>query len=69
MVIAEQTEATETGLDVAIKVDDGTPEGRVVAWTYNMEIGRKIADAMSNFNRDGNGDIACQKCGKPCCYP
>jgi hypothetical protein len=51
MVTIEQTEKTETGLDVAIKAEDG----RILAWTYSIEIGNTIAEALNNVWKKADG--------------
>ena len=47
MVTFEQTEKVSTGLDVAIKGD----QGNVIAWTYSEDMARTIVDALNNFKR------------------
>lgn len=58
MVTFEQTENTDTGLDVAIKSEDG----RILAWTYSLDLGRQIAWAMNNVWSDSEGAARCSSC-------
>ena len=46
MIYIEQTEKTETGLDVAIKAE----YGGVLAWAYTEETAQLIADALNVYD-------------------
>jgi len=58
MTTYEQTEKVETGLDVAIKAEDG----RVLAWTYSEEMAEVICDSLNNFWRKSGGEPRCAGC-------
>lgn len=60
MVTVEQTEKVETGLDVAIKSEDG----RVLAWCYSEDMAKIIVDGMNNYWRNGFGHSECSGCQK-----
>jgi len=44
MVTFEQTEKVETGLDVAIKAEDG----RIIAWAYDIQMASEICHNLNN---------------------
>ena len=58
MITYEQTEKVETGLDVAIKSEDG----RVIAWAYSEDMAKVICDGMNNFWRKSGGEPRCSGC-------
>lgn len=57
-VTFEQTEKVETGLDVAIKAEDG----RVIAWAYNIKMASEICYRLNNAWRKSDGSIRCATC-------
>ena len=58
MTTYEQTEKVETGLDVAIRAEDG----RVIAWAYSEEMAKAICDGLNNFWRKSDGEPRCAGC-------
>ncbi len=48
MTTYEQTEEVETGLDVAIKAEDG----RIIAWAYSERMAKVICDALNYSERE-----------------
>ena len=58
MVTVEQTEQTETGLDVRVVA----PHGATLAWCYTTSAAQGIADALNNFWRHGDGEARCTGC-------
>jgi len=58
MITFEQTEKVETGLDVAIKTEDG----RIIAWAYSIKMASEICYTLNNSWRKSDGSIRCQSC-------
>lgn len=58
MVTVEQTEKTETGLDVVVKSDNG----KIIAWCYSLSSAQMIANALNNVWQDVDGSFRCSGC-------
>jgi hypothetical protein len=58
MITYEQTEKVETGLDVAIKAEDG----RVLAWAYSEDMAKVICDGLNYLWTKSDGTFRCSTC-------
>lgn len=58
MVTVEQTEKTETGLDVVVKAE----HGGILAWCYTVSSAQMIANALNNVWQDADGNYGCSGC-------
>lgn len=58
MVIVEQTEKVESGLDVVVRGE----HGGIICWCYSMRSAEMIAKHLNNSWQDAYGNWGCSGC-------